>query len=272
MMSKFLKEMTCQRSCSKTNFSEMQDLTDEGLVSSNRERFTTGNILGNLESRRKSSAETNYIDKKHIDNLTSRFEESTKSSKAEVLSASNVPRKLKNVSEVFHHSKDDYTDCVKQEVKVNKLDTSNIFSRQESQEIVSPTTGNARVGKLKVDASNIFEKNSSDDEVKRSPDIKIGKIKTENLFTQEKKEEETTSVIRVGKLGKDVYKPPSDEVKETRRDSIKIGKINTENLFKEAEDNSEELLSICKPGKLSEDKLSFAAKGKICYFYWTMKF
>lgn len=271
-MSKFLKEMTCQRSCSKTNFSEMQDLTDEGLVSSNRERFTTGNILGNLESRRKSSAETNYIDKKHIDNLTSRFEESTKSSKAEVLSASNVPRKLKNVSEVFHHSKDDYTDCVKQEVKVNKLDTSNIFSRQDSQEIVSPTTGNARVGKLKVDASNIFEKNSSDDEVKRSPDIKIGKIKTENLFTQEKKEEETTSVIRVGKLGKDVYKPPSDEVKETRRDSIKIGKINTENLFKEAEDNSEELLSICKPGKLSEDKLSFAAKGKICYFYWTMKF
>ena len=54
----------------------MQDLTDEGLVSSNRERFMTGKILGSQDGRRKSSVETNYIDKKHIDNLTSKFEES----------------------------------------------------------------------------------------------------------------------------------------------------------------------------------------------------
>ena len=66
-----------ERSFSTTNFSEIQDLGDEGLVSSNRERFTTGNILGAGERRRSSAAstETNYIDKKHIDSLTSKFEE-----------------------------------------------------------------------------------------------------------------------------------------------------------------------------------------------------
>ena len=67
-----------QHSSSTTNFLEIRDLTDEGLVSSNRERFTTGNILGGgaAEARRRSSAssETNYIDKKHIDSLTSKFE------------------------------------------------------------------------------------------------------------------------------------------------------------------------------------------------------
>ena len=65
-----------QESSSTVNFAEIQDLTDEGLVSSNRERFATGNILGSQEARRKSSAETNYIDKKHIESLTSKFEES----------------------------------------------------------------------------------------------------------------------------------------------------------------------------------------------------
>ena len=65
-----------ERSFSTTNFSEIQELGDEGLVSSNRERFSTGRILGAGESRRSSaSTETNYIDKKHIDSLTSKFEE-----------------------------------------------------------------------------------------------------------------------------------------------------------------------------------------------------
>ena len=65
-----------ERSFSTTNFSEIQDLGDEGLVSSARERFTTGNILGAGERRRSSaSTETNYIDKRHIDSLTSKFEE-----------------------------------------------------------------------------------------------------------------------------------------------------------------------------------------------------
>ena len=56
------------------NFKEFQELTDEGLVSSARERFSTGNILGSQTGRRRSSVETNYIDKNHIDSLTSRFE------------------------------------------------------------------------------------------------------------------------------------------------------------------------------------------------------
>ena len=58
------------------NFKEFQELTDEGLVSSARERFSTGNILGSQSGRRRSSVETNYIDKNHIDSLTSKFEDS----------------------------------------------------------------------------------------------------------------------------------------------------------------------------------------------------
>ena len=57
-----------------TSKTEFRELSDEGLVSSARERFTTGNILGKLEERRRSS-ETNYIDKSHIDSLTVKFEE-----------------------------------------------------------------------------------------------------------------------------------------------------------------------------------------------------
>ena len=60
----------------ETNLKEFQELTDEGLVSSARERFNTGNILGSQAGRRRSSAETNYIDKNHIDSLTSKFEDS----------------------------------------------------------------------------------------------------------------------------------------------------------------------------------------------------
>ena len=173
-----------------------------------------------------------------------------------MLSASNVPRKLKDASDVFHHNKDDYTDCVKQEVKVNKIDTSNIF-RQERQEVIAPSNVASKVGKLKIEAANIFE-NQSDEEIKRSPEIKVGKLNAENLFKEDKKEEETTSIIKVGKLGKNVYNPKPEDVKESQSENIRIGRINTDNLFKEAEENSEELLNICKPGKLSEDKLTFA--------------
>ena len=50
-----------------------------------------------------------------------------------------------------------------------------------------------------------------------------------------------------------------DRIKEHTKSDIKVGKINSTDLFKEAEENSEELLSICKPGKLSEDKLIFSS-------------
>merc|ERR1712107_543181 len=72
---------------------------------------------------------------------------------------------------------------------------------------------------------------------------------------EEKKEEEASTIIKVGKLGKNVYNPKPEDVKESQSDDIRIGRINTDNLFKEAEENSEELLNICKPGK-SEQKLS----------------
>ena len=64
--------------------------------------------------------------------------------------------------------------------------------------------------------------------------------------------------MRVGKLDKNVYNPNTDDVKEPISE-IKVGKINTDDLFKEAEENSEELLSICKPGKLSVDKLQISS-------------
>ena len=270
-----------QESSSTVNFSEIQDLTDEGLVSSNRERFTTGNILGSQEGRRKSSAETNYIDKKHIESLTSKFEESTsgtgttvtlaliklciivgKACKAEVLSASHVSRKLKNVSDVFHHSKDDYTDCVKQEMKVKKLDTEQIFKndKEEVSRIPSP-----KVGKLKLD-EKFFEKSSADDQSNRSPEIRVGRIDSENIFKIKKEDDELKSTVKVGKLNKNVYNPSSDMEKETISSDIKVGKINSTDLFKEAEQNSQELLSICKPGKLSEDKLKFTSNSGINRF------
>ena len=90
-----------------------------------------------------------------------------------MFSASTVPRKLKNVSEVFHHNKDDYSDTVKQEVKVNKIDTQNLFtSENQDKEKKSPTV---RVGKLKLE-ENIYEKNEEELNSKKSPEFKVGKI------------------------------------------------------------------------------------------------
>ena len=167
------------------------------------------------------------------------------------MSASNVPRKLRNLSEVFHHSKDDYTDTVKQEVKVNKIDTENLFT-SENQDKEKKSTA-VRVGKLKLE-ENIFEKTEEEQNSKKSPEIKVGKINSENIFKSKTEDEEVKSSIRGGKLDKKVYELKSDEVKNTVSE-VRVGKINTENLFQRAEENSEELLSICKPGKLSEDKL-----------------
>lgn len=176
-------------------------------------------------------------------------------SKSEVLSASNVPRKLRNLSEVFHH-KEDYTDTVKQEVKVNKIDTENLFTSERQDKEIKQTPS-VRVGKLKLD-ENIFEKNEDDLNSKRSPEVKVGKINSENLFKSKTEDEEVKSSIRVGKLDKKAYELKSDEVKTTVSE-VRVGKINTENLFQRAEENSEELLSICKPGKLSEDKLKLSS-------------
>ena len=181
---------------------------------------------------------------------------SGKSSKADAISASSVPRKLRNASEVFPHSKEEYTDCVSQEVRIKKINTENLFKNNKVEE---EKPSSPKVGKLKLE-ENIFEKSGEEGGNISSPEIKVGKIDSDNIFKQNKVEkDEGRSAIVVGKLDKNVYNPKSDDIKESQSD-ISVGKINTKDLFKEAEENSEELLSICKPGKLSEDKLKFSSQ------------
>ena len=267
--------MSCQteRSISSNNFKEFQELSDEGLVSTARDRFSTGNILGSRGVRRRSS-DTNYIDRKHIDSLTTRFEESVsgkfrvkdplsdwrfitgKSSKAEVISASSVPRKLKNLDDVFHQ-KDDYTDCVKMEVKVNKLNPDERFKTHKEEPEKSKVA--PKVGKLKLEAS-VFENKTSEETPTKSPEIRVGRIDVENIFKARTpdKEEENRDSPKVGKLDKNVYSPSSDESREVSGE-LRVGKLNTEQIFRPAEEASRELLSICKPGKLSEEKLRISS-------------
>ena len=55
-------------------YSEFSELRDEGLVSTNLQRFTTGNILGGATTsgRKLSLTETNYIDRKHIESVSAK--------------------------------------------------------------------------------------------------------------------------------------------------------------------------------------------------------
>ena len=62
---------------------EWADLRDEGLVSTNLQRFATGNVRGSAAAAaagspasRKTSLETNYIDKKHIESVAAKERES----------------------------------------------------------------------------------------------------------------------------------------------------------------------------------------------------
>ena len=54
-----------------TPYTEFSELKDEGLVSTNLQRFSSGNILGS-QAARKASSETNYIDRKHIVSVTAK--------------------------------------------------------------------------------------------------------------------------------------------------------------------------------------------------------
>ena len=57
--------------------SEFSELKDEGLVSTNLQRFSSGNIRGSSSNPpRKTSLETNYIDKKHIESVTAKESQS----------------------------------------------------------------------------------------------------------------------------------------------------------------------------------------------------
>ena len=158
-----------------------------------------------------------------------------KASKAEVISASCVPRKLKNLDEIFHHNKDDYTDCVKTEVKVNKLKPEEIFKTDKEE--VRKSNISQKVGKLKLEA-NIFENQNSGETPSKSPEVKVGKIDAENIFRA---------------------RTPEPDLTEERRNSVKVGKLTADDLFRPAEEASRELLSICKPGKLSGDQLRISS-------------
>jgi len=233
---------------------QMDDLKDEGLVSTNLERFSTGNILGTQNAVRKSSLETNYIDKKHIESVSAKFEESTsKFDGVQQNTINHVPRKLKDAEKIFKHNKEDYTDCVRVEVKVGKIDTQNIF-KPNAQEPESSKDTTVKVGKLKNTESMFNSQTTEDTSVKR--EVRVGKIDAENMFksNEEENSDEKKSQLKVGKLSKDVFNP-SNEQPELQKADVKVGKISTKDLFQKAEENSEELLSIVKVGKLSEDKL-----------------
>jgi len=247
-----------EKSISSTNFNEFNDLKDEGLVSSNLERFASGKILGSQSVVRKSSLETNYIDKKHIESVSAKFEESaSKSNLVQHNTTNHVPRKLKDAEKMFQHNKEDYTDCVKVEVKVGKIDAENIF-KPNAQETESSKDVAVKVGKLK-NTESMFNSQTNDDTCAKR-EVRVGKIDAENMFkpNEEENYEDKKSQLRVGKLSKDVFNPANEQT-ETQKTDVKVGKISTKDLFQKAEENSEELLSIVKVGRLSEDKLYMAS-------------
>ena len=114
-----------------------------------------------------------------------------------MISASSVPRKLKNLKDVFHH-KEDYTDCTKLEMKVNKLNTEELFKAEKEEPVKSNIA--PKVGKLKLEA-NVFENAVSEESVTKSLEIKVGKIDVENIFKAwtPDKEEENRDSPKVGK-------------------------------------------------------------------------
>jgi len=247
-----------ENSESSTALADFEELKGEGLVSSNLERFTSGNILGGQNSIRKSSLETNYLDKKHIESVSAKFEEAAnRSAQADQNAINHVPRKLRNSENLFHHNKENYTDCVKVEVKVGKIDANNIF-KPATNEAETTKDVTLKVGKIK-NAEEMFNKQSSEDQNTRSG-AHIGKLDTKNIFesTNEEKEVSRRSSLTVGKLSKDVFNPSTEKTDDPKVDT-KVGKISTKDLFKKVEENSEELLSIVKVGKLSEDKLILAS-------------
>jgi len=211
--------------------SDFEELRDEGLVSANLDRFTNGKILGSQQPEKKLSMETNYIDKRHIESVSAMFEGTTNKPAEH---PRPVPRKLKNTESLFQHNKEEYTDCVKVEVKVGKLD-SNIFQpvKEENCESISVSS--------------------------QSP-VRVGKLNAESIFPQKATEDVTLTQkeLRVGKLNKDVFTPRTETPPEVK--CIEVGKISTKDLFKKAEENCEELREIVQVGKLSEDKLSVGSK------------
>ena len=138
------------------------------------------------------------------------------------------------------------------EVKVNKLKPEEIFKTDKEE--VRKSNSSQKVGKLKLEA-NIFENQNSGETPNKSPEIKVGKIDAENIFrarTPEDPKEERRNSLKVGKLDRNVWEPSSDERAAVRR-------LTADDLFRPAEEASRELLTICKPGKLSGDQLRISS-------------
>lgn len=222
---------------SNDQYEQEQDfdcLKDEGLVSSNLQRFEMGATLGHHNVDKSLKAETNYIDKRHIESVSAMFEGGANNKENDKLKP--LPRKLKNVDEVFHHGKEQYTDCDRIEVKVGKLDS----------QIFKP----------------ISEESESGLKVNQSP-TRVGKLSAENIFSQKAADDAPSSQkeVKVGKLNKGVYNPNTEN--ETQTNKFEVGKISTKDLFKNAEDSrSDSPRQTLTVGKLSEDKFMVGSQNE----------
>ena len=134
-------------------------------------------------------------------------------------------------------------------MKVNKLKPEEIFKTDKEE--VRKSNISQKVGKLKLEA-NIFENQNSGETPSKSPEIRVGKIDAENIFRARTPEPDLTAErrnsVKVGKLERNVYKEGGGGARLTADD-----------LFRPAEEASRELLSICKPGKLSGDQLRISS-------------
>ena len=112
-----------------------------GLVSANLHRFTSGNLRRTSQdsgSPRRTSMDTAHIDKKHIEAVASKFEESGSNKETVEPLGKGKSMRLRGAEDIFQHSKlacnqskrpyapfvsgkEEYTDCVRSEVRVGKL-------------------------------------------------------------------------------------------------------------------------------------------------------
>jgi len=204
---------------------EFAELQDEGLVAANLQRFRTGAVLGSASSSSKKATtmETNYIDRKHIETVTAKFDSGGRSTEEpERIEKSTVHvGKLKNVDALFQTNEDSSrtTNSESQSrPSVGKLSASafkllqaadtpdnsgdvpttppDSDGRSLSPAAQHPCREPVRVGKLNTD--QLFQANPSEAPPKQLP--KVGKLSMEMFDTKESVPEPTTPVANVGKL------------------------------------------------------------------------
>jgi len=207
--------------------SEICELKDEGLVAANLQRFTTGNILGNQAApgRRLSSTETNYIDKRHIESVTAKFEVGGSSDPVPERRESLPVGKLKNPQSFLQPANPGPEDS-RQKIRVGKL-SSEAFKVEKDEQ--NPSYAPTReVGKLNADS--LFTKPQEEEPVKAQP--KVGKLSTKDLFENGPDEEPThteESVKKVGKLSGDRFQLSSETENQEREQDTHIvpqGKVS----------------------------------------------